>query len=242
MTAVPLVLHLDHGKQMELVKACIDGGFTSVMIDASDKSFEENLRITREVVELAHGRGISVEAELGKLKGVEDIVAVAERDAVLVDPEQARSFVRETEVDSLAPAIGTAHGAFKFKGEAKLDFVRLARVKELTGIPLVLHGASSVPQELVVRAMRYGAKLKNARGVPMPDIQQAIRLGVCKVNVDTDSRLAMTASIRETLAEQPEVFDPREYLGTARDAMCVLVRARIRAFKLELLPDQPGAE
>jgi fructose-bisphosphate aldolase class II len=230
---VPLVLHLDHGRDPGLIRSCIEAGYTSVMIDASHLEFEENVKATRQVVEMAHARGLSVEAELGTLKGIEDHVSVAERDAVLIDPQQAGQFVRETGIDSLAPAIGTAHGAFKFKGPAQLDFERLKRVRELTGIPLVLHGASSVPAETRDQAIRFGAQLKQARGVSIEDVQQAIRLGVCKVNVDTDLRLALLASIRQTLAENPAEFDPRNYLGPARAAMTRIVRQRIRAFRLQ---------
>jgi fructose-bisphosphate aldolase class II len=228
---VPLVLHLDHGRDMELIAACIAAGYTSVMIDASNMPFDENRRITRLVAEMAHRRGVSVEAELGKLKGVEDIVSVSEREAVLVDPKQVAEFVRDTRIDSLAPAIGTAHGAFKFKGEAKLDFDRLKQVRDLTGLPLVLHGASSVPEAVVALAEKYGAKVAGARGVPPEDIRQAITLGVCKVNVDTDLRLALVAAIRQVLVEQPAEIDPRRILGPARDAMTEIARERIRAFR-----------
>ena len=244
-SSVSLVLHLDHGRDLELIEACIKAGYTSVMIDASNLPFEENLRVTRQVVQMAHAQGVSVEAELGKLKGVEDMVSVSEREAVLIDPDQAERFVRETGVDSLAPAIGTAHGAFKFKGEPKLDFDRLKRVKQRTGIPLVLHGSSSVPEELVARAIRYGAKLEHARGVPLAEIRQAVRLGINKVNVDTDLRLALTASLRQTLAEHPDEFDPRRILGPARTAMTDIVRQRIRCFKLSQAqtagPNREGA-
>ena len=241
-TAIPLALHLDHGRNLDLIQSCIKAGYTSVMIDASHLPFEENLHITKQVVQMAHPAGVSVEAELGRLKGVEDIVAVAERDAVLVDPAQAQQFVRETGVDSLAPAIGTVHGAFKFKGEPKLDFDRLKRVNELTGIPLVLHGASSVPEELRRAAEEFGVKIAGARGVPLEDIQQAIHAGVCKVNVDTDLRLAMLASIRQTLTEHPEEIDPRKILGPARDAIAKLVQERIRAFKIGVGCQVPGVE
>jgi fructose-bisphosphate aldolase class II len=218
---------------LELVRRCVAAGFTSVMIDASNLPFADNVRVTRQVVELAHPRGISVEAELGTLQGVEDNVSVAERDAVLVNPEQAQQFVTETGIDSLAPAIGTSHGAFKFSGEPELDFERLKKVKALTGVPLVLHGASSVPDAVKQQALRYGARLEQAQGVPVPMIQQAIRLGVAKVNVDTDLRLGWLASIRRSLAEEPGQFDPRRILGPARDAMTAIVRQRIRAFRLE---------
>lgn len=229
---VGLVLHLDHGRDLELIAGCIAAGYTSVMIDASNMPFEENKRVTRLVVEMASRHGVSVEAELGKLKGVEDIVSVSERDAVLVDPEQAQEFVKGTGIDSLAPAIGTAHGAFKFKGEPRLDFERLQRVRDLTGIPLVLHGASSVPEAVVAQAEKYGAKVAGARGVPIADIQHAIRLGVSKVNVDTDLRLALVGSLRQVLAEHPEEIDPRRILGPGRDAMTEIVRERIRSYRM----------
>jgi fructose-bisphosphate aldolase class II len=228
---VGLVLHLDHGRDLELIAKCIAAGYTSVMIDASNMPFGENRRITRLVVEMAHRRGVSVEAELGKLQGVEDIVSVSEREAVLVDPGQAQEFVKATGIDSLAPAIGTVHGAFKFKGEPKLDFERLKLVRDLTGIPLVLHGASSVPESVVALAEKYGAKVAGARGVPSEDIRRAIKLGVCKENVDTDLRLALVAAIRQVLVEQPAEIDPRRIMGRGRDAMTEIVRERIRAFR-----------
>ena len=231
-TPVPLTLHLDHGKDLALIERCIKAGFTSVMIDASDRSLEENIAVTRRVVELARGRGVSVEAELGRLQGIEEAVKVSDRDAVLVHPEDAARFVAETGVDSLAPAIGTAHGAFKFKGEPKLDFERLARVRELThGLPLVLHGASSVPADVLAKCERFGLAVSGARGVPAPDLVRAIKLGVCKVNVDTDLRLAFAAEVRRIFVEQPAEFDPRHYLGPARDAVRALVRSKIRLFR-----------
>ncbi len=232
-TKVPLCLHLDHGKDLMLIRRCIDAGYTSVMIDASLLPFEENLRQTRTVVQMAHPAGVSVEAELGRLVGREDGVVVAEREALLVDPVEAARFVAETGIDSLAPAIGTAHGAFKFKGEPKLDFDRLARVKEETGgIPLVLHGASSVPRTLLDKCERYGIDVKGARGVPEPDLVRAIRLGVNKVNVDTDLRLAFAAEVRHVFNEQPGDFDPRHYLGKARSAVKELVEQKIDLFGL----------
>jgi fructose-bisphosphate aldolase class II len=203
------------------------------MIDASHLPYADNARLTREVVELAHPRGVSVEAELGTLKGVEDNVSVAERDAVLVDPQQAQRFVAETGVDSLAPAIGTSHGAFKYSGEPILDFARLEQVKTVTGIPLVLHGASSVPEEIADQARRFGAQLKPTRGVPLALTQQAIRLGINKVNVDTDLRLGWLAGVRQVLGEHAEEFDLRRIIGPGRDAMTAIVRQRIRAFRLE---------
>lgn len=228
-TPVPLCLHLDHGKNLDVIRRCIEFGYTSVMIDASDLPFEENVAKTRAVVELARPRGVSVEAELGRLVGVEDEVSVAGRDAVLVDPEQAGEFVRLTGIDSLAPAIGTSHGAFKFKGEPKLDFDRLRLIADRTGgLPLVLHGASSVPDEVLARCRDAGVEVPGARGVPQDQLLEAIRLGVAKVNVDTDLRLEFVAGVRSVLNEHPDRFDPREYLGPARDAVRALVRKRIR--------------
>lgn len=230
-TRVPLCLHLDHGRDLALIQRCIKAGYTSVMIDASNLPFEENLRHTRAVVEMAHADGVSVEAELGRLVGREDAVLVAEREALLVDPTEAARFVAQTGVDSLAPAIGTAHGAFKFKGEPKLDFDRLEKVKQVTGgLPLVLHGASSVPPQLIEKCERYGLNVKGARGVPGPDLVRAIKLGVNKVNVDTDLRLAFAAEVRRTFSEQPKEFDPRHYLGRARDAVRELVEQKIELF------------
>jgi fructose-bisphosphate aldolase, class II len=230
-TKVPLCLHLDHGRGLTLIERCIKSGYTSVMIDASDLPFDENVRQTRAVVEMAHSSGVSVEAELGRLVGREDAVFVAERDALLIDPAEATRFVAETGVDSLAPAIGTAHGAFKFKGEPKLDFERLANVKRLTGgLPLVLHGASSVPAELIEKCHRYGMDVKGARGVPERDLVQAIKLGVNKINVDTDLRLGFAAELRRVFSEQPKEFDPRQYLGCGRDAVKKLVEQKIEIF------------
>jgi fructose-bisphosphate aldolase class II len=232
-TTIPLCLHLDHGTDLALIRRCIDAGYTSVMIDASRLPFEENLRQTRAVVQMAHPAGVSVEAELGRLVGREGGIAVAEREALFVDPAEAVRFVVETGIDSLAPAIGTAHGAFKFKGEPKLDFDRLQKVKEGTGgIPLVLHGASSVPRELLEKCERYGMDVKGARGVPEQDLSRAIGLGVNKVNVDTDLRLAFAAAVRRFFNEQPKDFDPRHYLGQARDAVRELVEQKIALFGL----------
>jgi fructose-bisphosphate aldolase class II len=231
LTRVPLCLHLDHGRDLALIQRCIKAGYTSVMIDASPLPFDENLRQTRAVVDMARPAGVSVEAELGRLVGREDGVVVAEREAMLVDPTEAARFVAETGVDSLAPAIGTAHGAFKFKGEPKLDFARLERVKQVTGgLPLVLHGASSVPKDLVEKCTRYGIDVKGARGVPEPDLVRAIKLGVNKVNVDTDLRLAFAAEVRRVFSEEPKEFDPRHYLGRARDAVTELVEQKIELF------------
>lgn len=227
---VPVVLHLDHGKDLETIERCLDAGYSSVMIDASDLPFEENLVRTARVVEMARPYGASVEAELGRLKGVEDLVSVEERDAVLVDPEEAVRFVRETGVDYLAPAVGTAHGAFKFKGAGELDLERLERVQRGTGIPLVLHGASAVPEWVVAEATRYGAKIRGARGVPDEQVRAAIGLGVAKINVDTDLRLAAVAALRRVLAERPEEFDPRKLHGPAREAMGRICREKFALF------------
>ncbi|MCH5276983.1 MAG: class II fructose-1,6-bisphosphate aldolase [Desulfovibrionaceae bacterium] len=224
---LPVVVHLDHGPDFELCKACIDGGFTSVMIDGSHLPFEENIAVTRRVVDYAHERGVWVEAELGKLAGVEE--HVSSEHSVYTDPDQAVEFVQRSGCDSLAVAIGTSHGAYKFKGEAKLDFERLDAISALLpGYPLVLHGASSVPQEFVEMANKYGGKLGSARGVPEDMLRQAARSGVCKINIDSDIRLAMTASIRRHFAEHPEEFDPRAYLKPAREAVRDMVQHKIK--------------
>ncbi len=225
--AVPVVVHLDHGPSFEMCKDCIDGGFTSVMIDGSHLPQEENIGLTRQVVDYAHPRGVWVEAELGKLAGVEEHVSSAEH--VYTDPDQAVDFVQRTGCDSLAVAIGTSHGAYKFKGEAKLDFPRLEAISaKLPGYPLVLHGASSVPQEFVELCNKYGGQVGGARGVPEDMLRKAAGMGVCKINVDTDIRLALTASIRQFLAEHPEQFDPRSYLAPAREAVKNMVAHKIR--------------
>ncbi len=227
-TDIPIVLHLDHGENFEICKACIDGGFTSVMIDASRLPFEENVALTRKVVEYAHPRGVTVEAELGKLAGVEDDVKVDAKDAIYTDPEEAKRFVELTGCDSLAVAIGTSHGAYKFKGDPRLDFERLERIGELLpGFPIVLHGASSVLPDLVRECNEYGGKLPGARGVPEDMIAKAAGMAVCKVNIDTDLRLAMTATIRRELHEHPENFDPRKYLGPARERIKEVVKHKL---------------
>ncbi|MBZ4684469.1 MAG: fructose-bisphosphate aldolase [Desulfomicrobiaceae bacterium] len=224
---LPVVLHLDHGQNFEICKEVIDGGFSSVMIDGSHLPYEENIAVTRKVVEYAHDRGVWVEAELGRLAGVEDEVHSAEN--VYTDPDQAAEFVERTGCDSLAIAIGTSHGAYKFAGEARLDFDRLEKVgKLLPGFPIVLHGASSVPQEFVAMANAYGAQIGGARGVPEELLRKAAGMAVCKINIDTDIRLAMTATIRKYLAEHPDHFDPRQYLSVARDAVRDMVRHKIR--------------
>ncbi len=226
-SGLPLALHLDHGKDLEVIKRCIEGGFTSVMIDASQLPFEENVAATREVVELAHPAGISVEGELGRLAGVEDIVDVDEREAILTDPQSAAEFVEATGVDSLAVAIGTSHGAYKFKSDPKLDIKRLKEIVASCNIPIVLHGASGVPDWVLERATKYGAQLKGARGVPNEAIAEAVKNGVCKVNIDTDLRLAMLGAVREVLTETPQQFDPRKYLGPAREAIKRVVTEKI---------------
>ena len=225
--SVPVVVHLDHGPSFEMCKDCIDGGFTSVMIDGSHLPYEENIALTKQVVDYAHPKGVWVEAELGKLAGVEEHVSSAEH--VYTDPDEAVDFVRRAGCDSLAVAIGTSHGAYKFKGEAKLDFARLEAISaKLPGYPLVLDGASSVPQEFVELCNKYGGQVGGARGVPEDMLRKAAGMGVCKINVDTDIRLALTASIRQFLAEHPEQFDPRSYLTPAREAVKNMVAHKIR--------------
>ncbi|WP_041082754.1 class II fructose-1,6-bisphosphate aldolase [Thermotoga profunda] len=226
---IPICVHLDHGDSFELCKAVIDAGFTSVMIDGSHLPFEENVKLTKQVVDYAHPRGVVVEGELGRLVGVEEHVVVSEKEASYTDPDKAVEFVERTGVDSLAIAIGTSHGAYKFKGEPKLDFQRLSEIaKKLPNFPLVLHGASSVLQDFVEKANKYGGKLSGAQGVPEEMIRKATMMGICKVNIDTDLRLAMTATIREIFATHPEEFDPRKYLGPARDAIKELVKHKMR--------------
>jgi len=226
---IPIVLHLDHGDSFEMCKACVDDGFTSVMIDASKHPFEKNIEITKKVVEYAHDKGVVVEAELGKLAGIEDAVNVSEKDAIYTNPEEVAEFVQKTNVDSLAIAIGTSHGAYKFKGEAKLDFDRLHRIeKMIPGFPIVLHGSSSVPQEYVEKCNKYGGNLPGAKGVPEDMLREAARSAVCKINIDTDLRLVLTATIREVFATAPGEFDPRKYLGPGRSAVKELVRHKIK--------------
>ena len=228
-TNIPIVLHLDHGPDFETCKACIDAGFTSVMIDGSKYDFEENVALTKKVVDYAHPRGVVVEAELGKLAGIEDDVNVSASDAMYTDPEQAKEFVERTGCNSLAIAIGTSHGAYKFKGEAKLRFDILAKVKELIpNTPIVLHGASTVIPELVEMCNKYGADIPGAKGVPDEILHEASLSGVSKINVDTDLRLAMTAAVRKEFVENPSVFDPRKYLGPARELIKETVQHKIR--------------
>ena len=227
-TGLPICLHLDHGEDFDICKACVDGGFTSVMIDGSKHPFEENIEMTRRVVEYAHERGVVVEAELGRLAGVEDAVKVNTKDATYTDPDQAVEFVERTGCDSLAIAIGTSHGAYKFKGKPELDFARLEKITNLLpGYPLVLHGASTVIPSFVEECNKYGGKLDGAQGVPEDMLLQAGKFGVCKINIDSDSRLAMTAAVRKVFAEKPAEFDPRKYLGPARDNMEKLYKHKI---------------
>ena len=226
---IPVALHLDHGPDFETCKMCIDNGFSSVMIDGSKYSFEENVALTKQVVDYAHGKGVVVEAELGKLAGIEDEVNVSASDAMFTDPEQAREFVEKTGCDSLAIAIGTSHGAYKFKGEAKLRFDILKQVKEkIPNTPIVLHGASTVIPELVEMCNQYGGDIPGAKGVPDEMLHEASLSGVSKINVDTDLRLAMTAAIRKVFAEEPSVFDPRKYLSPARELITKTVQHKIR--------------
>ena len=226
---LPIALHLDHGPDFETCKMCIDNGFTSVMIDGSKYDFEENIEITKKVVEYAHARGVVVEAELGKLAGIEDEVNVDAKDAMYTDPDQAEEFVRRTGCDSLAIAIGTSHGAYKFKGDAKLRFDILAKIKEkIPNTPIVLHGASTVIPELVETCNKYGGNIPGAKGVPDEMLVQASKSGVSKVNVDTDLRLAMTGEIRKVFAESPDAFDPRKYLTPARDKVKATVKHKIK--------------
>lgn len=233
-TGLDIALHLDHGPDLETCKECIECGFTSVMFDGSHYDYEENVAKTKEVVEYAHARGVVVEAELGKLAGVEDDVKVDAANATYTDPDQAVDFVKRTGVDSLAIAIGTSHGAYKFKGEAKLDFDRLETItKKLEdagfhNFPIVLHGASSVDQRCVAMCNEYGGKIDGAKGIPAEMLRKASSMAVCKINMDTDLRLAMTAAIRKSFGENPAAFDPRGYLGDARNLIQELVEDKIK--------------
>jgi fructose-1,6-bisphosphate aldolase, class II len=227
-SGLPIALHLDHGDSFELCKSCIDGGFTSVMIDASHHSFEDNIALTRKVVEYAHDHGVSVEAELGRLAGIEDDVNVSDADSSYTRPEEVEEFVSKTGVDSLAIAIGTSHGAYKFKGEPKLRFDILEEVsRRLPGFPIVLHGASSVMPEYVKIIEQFGGEMPGAQGVPEELLRKAASMAVCKINIDSDLRLAVTAAIRKHLAENPTHFDPRQYLKPARDAVTEVVKHKI---------------
>ena len=227
---IPIALHLDHGDSFELCKSCIDGGFTSVMIDASSKPFAENIELTRKVVEYAHDHGAVVEAELGTLAGVEDEVVVEAGKEMFTRPEEVEEFVSKTGCDSLAIAIGTSHGAYKFKPGTKpqLRFDVLEEcAKRLPGFPIVLHGASSVPQNFVEEINKYGGNMPGAIGIPEEQLAQAAKLAVCKINIDSDIRLAMTASVRKYMAEHPDHFDPRQWLKPARQAVKDMVTHKI---------------
>ncbi|NLC72680.1 MAG: class II fructose-1,6-bisphosphate aldolase [Ruminococcaceae bacterium] len=229
-TELPICLHLDHGDTFELCKSCIDGGFSSVMIDGSKHSFEDNIALTRKVVEYAHDHGVVVEAELGRLAGIEDDVNVSVEDSSYTRPEEVEEFVARTNVDSLAIAIGTSHGAFKFKPDTKpqLRFDILDEIaKRLPNFPIVLHGASSVPKDLVDIINTYGGNMPGAVGVPEDQLRRAAAGAVCKINIDSDLRLAMTATIRKHFAENPADFDPRQYLKPARAAIKALVAHKI---------------
>ena len=228
-TGLDICLHLDHGEDFEICKQCVDDGFTSVMIDGSKYPFEENVALTKRVVEYAHSKGVVVEAELGKLAGVEDSINVSAKDATYTDPDQAYEFVKRTGVDSLAIAIGTSHGAYKFKGDPSLDFERLETIcKLLPDFPIVLHGTSSVPSEFGDLSNKYGGQIPGAAGDTEEMLRRAAQMGVCKINIDTDLRLALTACIRQYFVEHPSEFDPRKYLGPGRTAIKDMVAHKMR--------------
>jgi fructose-bisphosphate aldolase class II len=234
-SSIPLVLHLDHGDSFELCKECIDEGFSSVMIDGSKYDFKKNIEITKQVVEYAHNVGVTVEAELGVLSGIEDDISIEKHEEIYTDSVMAAEFVQKTGCDSLAIAIGTSHGAYKFKNEPKLDLERLQQIKMSVGqdFPLVLHGASSVLSDLVKINNEFGGNIENALGVPEDMLVEAINFGVSKINVDTDTRLAFSGAVRQYLAQNKQEFDPRKYLGVARDAVKELVKRKIRVFGSE---------
>ncbi len=227
---LPVVLHVDHGKDLKILKRAIDSGYTSVMFDGSSLAYDANIKSTKQVVKWAHAKDISVEAEIGAIAGMEDFVNVKARDAALTQPEQALAFAEATGCDSLAVAIGTAHGAYKFKGKTHLDIERLEKIAELVSLPLVLHGASGVLEDVVKLAEHYGAKLGKARGVLDEDIKEAIKHGVAKVNIDTDLRLAFTAGIHEAVADLPQVIDPRKLLESASLLITEVAKRKIRIF------------
>ena len=225
LVKVPVALHLDHGQDLNLIKKCIDIGFSSVMIDASKEKFEKNIKLTKNVVNLAHKKGVSVEAELGTIGGQED--QIKSKEVILADPEKVKEFVDRTGCDFLAAAIGTSHGAYKFKGEAKLHLKLLKEIKHKVKIPLVLHGASAVMPGIVKQAQKYGANLKGVKGVPEYQLKKAIHLGINKVNTDTDLRLAFDAAVRKFLKENPKDFDPRHILNPARSLITKVTEHRI---------------
>lgn len=225
---LPIIIHQDHGADLATCVSAIEAGFNSVMIDASHHEFSENVRLTKEVVDFAHKKGVIVEAELGRLGGIEEHVSVDEKDARLTDPDEAINFVAQTACDTLACAIGTSHGAYKFSSDGKVDIDRVKTLTEvLSGVPLVMHGSSSVPQEYVELINQFGGDMKGARGVLESTISEAVKFGVSKVNIDTDLRLVMTALIRKTFAENPSAFDPRAYLAPARDEIQKMVEHKI---------------
>jgi fructose-bisphosphate aldolase class II len=230
---VKAALHLDHGSDLDICVKCLRHGWTSVMIDASNLGFEDNIAATAKAVEVSHLAGVPVEAELGRLEGIEDKVEVSEAEAAMTDPDQAVEFVERTGCDSLAIAIGTSHGAYKFRGEPRLDLERLSTIADKIALPLVLHGASSVPDDVLDRASRYGAALPGARGVPEGTLEKAVRMGISKINIDTDLRLAFTGAVRQVIAEEPEVFDPRRIVGEGRRAVKDLAKRKIRLFGSE---------
>ena len=230
---IPVSLHLDHGKDMSVIERCISGGFTSVMIDGSHLPFDENVAVTKEVVGKAGPAGVSVEGELGRLAGIEDNVSVSEQDALFTDPDEAKMFVERTGIDSLAIAVGTSHGAYKFKGEPRLALDRISTIASLVDVPLVLHGASGVNQEHVELANSFGADIAGARGVPDEAITEAVKLGIAKVNIDTDMRIAFMAFLRKSLGEKKDNIDPRKYLGAAREAVVEVVRSKMKLFRSE---------
>ena len=230
-TGVPIALHLDHGENFDICKACVDGGFSSVMIDGSKYSFEDNIALTKQVVDYAHSKGVVVEGELGRLSGIEDAVNVSDEDAQFTDPAQVAEFVARTGVDSLAIAIGTSHGAYKFKPGQKprLRFDILEKIQNrLEGFPIVLHGASSVPQEQVAIINKFGGAMPDAIGIPEDMLRQAAKMAVCKINIDSDLRICMTAAVRQHLAEHPDHFDPRQYLTDGRTAIKNIVAHKMR--------------
>lgn len=224
---IPVALHLDHGTTFESCKKAIDSGFTSVMIDASHHNFNENLALSKQVIDYAHRHGVSVEAELGRLMGIEDNIVVDEKDSALINVDEAEIFVQKTGVDYLAPAIGTSHGAFKFKGEAKLDFDRLREVKKRTKIPLVLHGASVIPEWVKDAFLATGGELKSAKGLPVAMLQESIKNGINKINIDTDLRIAFSAELRRIVQEDPKEFDLRKFLRPAMDSVKKLIGERM---------------
>jgi fructose-bisphosphate aldolase class II len=228
--AVPIALHLDHGSDYQIAIDCIEAGFTSVMIDGSHHSLDENIRVTKEVADFAHKTGVTVEAELGRLGGIEDDVNVDEHDAFLTDPDEAVRFVKESGCDALAVAVGTSHGAYKFKTEAKLDFERIDTIKKRLGIPLVLHGASGVPKELTDKMVKFGGEIANAKGVPDEAYRTAITNGINKINIDTDLRLCFTGELRRLFAEEPKVFDPRKIVGAGRAAIKEVIKGKMELF------------